>query len=240
MLGRIYLITNTSNGKKYVGQTVQSGRRRFLSHKRSAFKYQSSLPIHRAIRKYGIDNFRYEVLEECNSMDDLNSAESRWILELDTFGPNGYNCTTGGEGFIVSDETRQKISLARAGIKLSEDHCKAMSVAMTGESNPFYGKTHSEETIAQIKETLKGQMDGENNPFYGKRHSEESLKKMSESHIGKQVGEKHPRSKLTEKDVLEIRAAAQNGIGRRVLAEKYGVGKTAIDKIVKRDTWKHI
>jgi len=50
MLGRIYLITNIVNDKKYIGQTVQNGRRRFLAHKRAAFKYQSPLPIHRAVR----------------------------------------------------------------------------------------------------------------------------------------------------------------------------------------------
>ncbi len=115
MLGRIYLITNIANGKKYVGQTVQTGKRRFNAHKRDAFKY-----------------------------------------------------------------------------------------------------------------------------LYGKHHSEESLKKMSASHVGNQVGEKHPRSKLTEKDVLEIRAAVTNGASRMALAKQFGVGKTAIDKIVRRHTWSHI
>lgn len=240
MLGRIYLIMNIINDKKYVGQTIQNGKRRFHAHKRVALKEKSQLPLHRAIRKYGIENFRYEILEECDSIGALNAAESKWILELRTYGSHGYNCTTGGEGFIVSDETKQKMSQSRIGMKLSDEHRKAISEGIIGENNPFYGKTHSEETIEKIKKTLKGQMDGENNPFYGKHHSEESKNKMSVSHIGKQVGEKHPRSKLTEKDVLEIRVAVEGGTSRLELACKYGVGKTAIDKIVTRKTWSHI
>lgn len=244
MLGRIYLITNTINGKKYVGQTVQNGKRRFLAHKRAAFKYHSPLPIHRSIRKYGIENFQYEIIEECDSIDSLNIAESKWIIELKTFGLKGYNCTTGGEGFIISEETKRKISQAHLGIKLSKKHCKAISDGIKGENNPFYGKTHSEETIEKIKETLKGQMDGENNPFYGKQHSEESKRKISENNKGKNIGvkagRKHHNAKLTEDNVLEIRQLEQEGITRLVLAKKFNVGRTQIDRIINRQRWGHI
>ena len=56
MLGKIYLITNIVNDKKYVGQTVQNGKRRFNTHKRDALKHQSPLPLHRAIlaKQYGV------------------------------------------------------------------------------------------------------------------------------------------------------------------------------------------
>jgi group I intron endonuclease len=244
MLGRIYLITNLVDGKKYVGQTVQNGKRRFNTHKRAAFKYQSRLPIHRAIRKYGIDNFKYEILEECDSIHSLNEAESKWISELKTFGSEGYNCTTGGEGFIVSDKTRQKISKARLGMNLSEEWCQAISDSMKGESNPFYGKHHSAETISQIKKTLAGKMAGEKNPFYGKQHSEESKKKLSESlkgkNIGVKAGIKHHNVKLTERAVLEIRSAVQSGVSRKSLAERYGVNRQQIDRIINRQRWSHI
>jgi group I intron endonuclease len=244
MCGSIYLIINLINDKKYVGQTIQKGKRRLNAHKRDAIKYKSQLPIHRAIRKYGIENFKYETIEWCDSIDALNMAETKWILTLDTFGPNGYNCTTGGEGFIVSDKTKQKISKARIGIKLSDEHCLAISNGITGENNPFYGKKHSKETIQKIKDTLKGQMDGENNPFYGKKHSEETRKKLSQNHIGLQAGEKHPRAKLTQRDVLEIRNIAEKSNNKKQLArdlsKQYNVGKKAIEKIIYKHTWRHI
>ena len=46
------------------------------------------------------------------------------------------------------------------------------------ENNPMYGKHHSEETKAKIREAEKGKFDGEKNPFYGKKHTEETREKM--------------------------------------------------------------
>ena len=239
MLGRIYLITNAVNGKKYVGQTIKPIEKRLKEHVKAAFVENRKAIICSAIRKYGKDNFSIVCLQDNILVDDLDVTEQYWIKHYDTFGDNGYNATTGGNQCRISDETKLKISAALTGIPKSEEAKKNMSEAQkgkTGALNSFYGKTHSEETIEKIKETLKSQMDGENNPFYGRHHSKESLKKMSESHVGNQIGEKHPRSKVTEKDVL----AAENGVTRAVLAEQYSVGKTAIDKIVRRHTWGHI
>lgn len=243
MLGRIYLITNIINGKKYVGQTVKTIEKRFKEHLKATFIENRKSIICSAIRKYDRDSFNIICLQDSIFIDNLDATEQYWIRYYDTFGENGYNATTGGNQCRISDKTKLKISVALKGIPKSEGHKKNLSEAQKGKIgflNSFYGKTHSEETIAQIKETLKGQMSGKNNPFHGKCHSEESLKKMSISHIGKQAGEKHPRSKLTEKDVLEIRAAVQNGVSRIDLAKLYNVGKTAIDKIIKKHTWRHI
>ena len=244
MLGRIYLIINTVNGKKYVGQTIKPVEKRLKEHLKAAFIENRRTIICSAIRKYGKDNFSVICVQDNIAIDDLDIAEQYWVKYYDTFSKNGYNATSGGNQCRISDETKLKISAALKGKPKSEEHKKKMSEAQKGINigslNSFYGKTHSEKTIEKIKETLKGQMNGENNPFYGKHHSEESLKKMSISHIGKQAGEKHPRSKLTEKDVLEIRAAVQSGVSRIALAKQYSVGKTAIDKIIKKHTWRHI
>lgn len=56
-----------------------------------------SMPIIRAICKYGEDNFKFRVLEECSD-DDVNQRETFWISKLDACGKNGYNITLGGEG----------------------------------------------------------------------------------------------------------------------------------------------
>lgn len=244
MFGRIYLITNVVNSKKYVGQTIKSVEKRLKEHFKAAFVENRSAIICSAIRKYGKDNFSIVCIQDNVAINDLDGAEQYWIKYYDTFGKFGYNATTGGNQCRISDETKLKISKALTGKKHTDEHNRHVSEAQkglhVGELNSFYGKHHSKETIKKIKETLQGQMDGENNPFYGKQHSEESRSKMSASHIGKQTGEKHPRSKLTEKDVLEIRLAVKDGIKRTDLAKQYGVGKTAIDKIVNRHTWSHI
>ena len=96
MIG-IYKITNLINQKVYVGQAVDI-KRRWSEHKSHSFspKHLSyNYAIHRAIRKYGIENFAFEVLEEC-SESQLNKKEIYWI---DRFNSKeaGYNMTEGGD-----------------------------------------------------------------------------------------------------------------------------------------------
>ena len=60
----------------------------------------------------------------------------------------------------------------------------------SGEKNPMYGKTHSEEAIQKMREASLG----ENNPFFGKKHSEEAIQKLREAHSGENnpsFGRKH-------------------------------------------------
>ncbi len=89
----IYLITNQLNGKKYVGQALDI-EERWKRHIRDINNYD--FVIYRAMRKYGVENFSFEVLEECD-VDKLDEREIYWINELDTYN-NGYNMTMGGEG----------------------------------------------------------------------------------------------------------------------------------------------
>lgn len=64
---------------------------------------------------------------------------------------------------------------------------------------------------------------------------EDCAKKLRQLH-----GEAHLRAKLTEADVLEIRAGYRHGLGYIGLAKEYGVGKTTIEAIITRRTWKHL
>ena len=168
--GVIYKLTNTLNGKAYVGKTKRSLNRRIYEHKRDGIK--GKLGIGRAIQKYGLENFTAEVIEAC-PVDKLNEREMFWIRELGTKAPNGYNLTDGGDGFNPSNETRAKISAHHADF--------------SGKKNPNYGKPRSAETIAKII-AHRPDMSGEKNPHYGKRHSPEIRAIIS----AKNSGENHP------------------------------------------------
>lgn len=93
----IYKITNIINGKVYVGQAVDIKRRwqEHCSHSFSPTHISYNHTIHRAIRKYGIENFTFEVLEEC-AETLLNEKEIYWIAKLNS-KQNGYNMTDGGD-----------------------------------------------------------------------------------------------------------------------------------------------
>lgn len=88
----IYLATNKIDGKRYVGQTIRSLEDRWKDHCR----VKDNNYFHRAIRKYGPENFSLEILDTAESEDELDRKEMFWIEKLDTKFPNGYNLRDGG------------------------------------------------------------------------------------------------------------------------------------------------
>ena len=96
MRGFIYKITNTINGKSYIGQTIQNVKERFYQHcATKCSKAVSNMAIHRAIKKYGKSNFTVEVIEEIDSTN-LNDRERYWIKYYNSYN-NGHNSTKGGQ-----------------------------------------------------------------------------------------------------------------------------------------------
>lgn len=96
MIG-IYKITNTINGKSYIGQSVDINRRwkREKDDSNNVNSRTYDYPLMKAFRKYGIENFDFKVIEECE-IEELNEKEMYWIDFYDTFF-NGYNQTLGGD-----------------------------------------------------------------------------------------------------------------------------------------------
>ena len=78
MEGRIYKITNQVNGKFYIGKTIKTLKNRFHNHCYDALKRDSTTYFHRAIRKYGKENFILEEIELCDNKI-LNEKEDFWI-----------------------------------------------------------------------------------------------------------------------------------------------------------------
>jgi len=251
--GHIYTAVCLVTGKVYVGQTVQSVEARWKKHT-DAVRSGSALPFHRALRKYGAESFQFGVVEECFSLAALNEAEARWIAELGAFGPGGYNCTTGGEGFTVSANTKKRMSEARKGKPTSE----------RGAGNPFYGKKHTPEVIAQMKAKLGERFSGEGNPFHGRTHSLATRKRLSEAHRGRPMHEntragirranlgnqytkgrplsithKEKLSQLTVEGVQYIRRNPE-GLSRPQLAEKLGVTYSVVRYAQVGRTWKEV
>lgn len=95
MIGYVYKTINLLNGKIYVGQ-----------HNSKIFDinyYGSGKIIKRALHKYGIKNFKCEIIEECDSLEELNEKEIYWISKLDVLNPEiGYNIANGGNKLSMS------------------------------------------------------------------------------------------------------------------------------------------
>jgi len=177
----IYKTINLINNIIYVGQDSKNNPQ-YLG---------SGLYILRAIKKYGKENFKKEILCECNSKEELDQKEIYWIKNLNSKVPNGYNFTDGGGGTLgdhrpKSEEHNRKNRESQLGNKnhmygkKSPKHSIYMKEKMKG-NNYHLGFKHSEETKKKIS------MPGEKNPFYGKHHSEETRKRLSNTHKRKNL-----------------------------------------------------
>lgn len=88
----IYRITNLVNEKTYIGQSIDI-KRRFCEHR--CISHESNIHLKRALEKYGKDNFKYEVLEEC----DISELDEKEIYYISTLKPE-YNVASGGQSSL--------------------------------------------------------------------------------------------------------------------------------------------
>ena len=183
----IYRITNLINGKTYIGQ-----------HKyiKLGDEYMGSGKLLlKAYKKYGIENFKKEILVfNISKKEHIDLLEKTFIAsEREKVGAeNCYNITDGGEGGsfkgrTFSEETRKKMSESHKGIPLSEKQRRKLSESLKGRSSPMKGRFHTEETRKKMSDNGKGKNKG-------RTFSEETRKKMSESHKGIPLSEEQRRN----------------------------------------------
>ena len=156
----IYKIENKKNCNIYIGQTIN-----YEDRKNKHFKLYKKLDqhIYRAMRKYGIENFK--MIPVCSVLDvnDLDNVETHFIEEYDSYN-NGYNMTKGGKslrGWKHTEESKRKMSESHKG-KISyiwsEKRKKDVSRKYKGKEifKTNLGKTFSKEHKRKISESNKG------------------------------------------------------------------------------------
>lgn len=106
----IYCRTNTLNGKLYVGQTsFSSGSAENAVKRRMAAGYHHSQLIMSALKKYGESAFDSVVLEVVGNRETADASEGKWIKQLNTLAPNGYNLMSGGMVAVQHASTKAKM-----------------------------------------------------------------------------------------------------------------------------------
>lgn len=159
----IYKITNLINNKAYIGLTTQSINVRFSQHKHHS-KNGSSMLIHTAIKKYGIDNFKIEKIDQANKIEELVAQEFWHSMLENTIAPNGYNIKPGGQ--LGGNGGTNK------GVKWSEDKKTAHKTAMKNRELIPWNKGLKGTMKANSGSFRTETASGKKNKFFGKKHSE--------------------------------------------------------------------
>jgi group I intron endonuclease len=208
----IYKATCTISNKCYIGQTIKPLIDRQAEHY-SSMKRLSNTHFHNALRKHGIESFKWIILAIPSSFNMMNVLEELYVEKYNSFH-NGYNMTEGGGGVCGwhhTEESRQKISEAHIGKKHTKETKQKISDLNTGNIPWNKGKTgiYSKETRRRLSEIARNRPpmteetkrkigEGNNGKIVSIEtrkklsdarknytHSEETRRKMSEARKGK-------------------------------------------------------
>lgn len=184
--GHIYLLVDKRNDKKYVGKH---------NGKKDNY-FTSGIIPNRIIRKFGKDIFERIIIEDNILTEEMLSIKEIYYIEkYDTFN-NGYNLTKGGDGGghwiykktkeeklriseikrnanigrIFTEETLRKMSEAKKGKPLTEDHKKKISKSQSGENHPWYGRKHSIDTKLKMSNSRIGIKNPKHSEFMKKNN----------------------------------------------------------------------
>jgi group I intron endonuclease len=215
----IYCIENRINNKKYIGLSKDI-KRRWREHKKKAFNKNSKEyhhAIYNAIRKYGLDNFDFKIIEEC-SQEELKEKEKYWINYYKAY-EKGYNMTRGGEYNCLSEESHPFSKLTLKEVKF----CR-IKYAQGEESQKIYNEYFSNRIS----------LNGFKKMWFG----------TTWKNVMPCVFEKkqHSRQKLTNKEILDIKTKFYNGMLIKDIAEIYKevCSHTTIVDIVNNKRYKDI
>jgi group I intron endonuclease len=142
----IYTITNSTNNKKYVGITSNIQKRWHDHSKADGF----CTALHRAIKKYGKDNFIFEHIADAFNWENACKLEQQLIKDFNTKSPNGYNLTLGGDGTLgfkhTEEEKKRRSERCPTRnpemLKIIADKQRGIPRPQTaGKNNAMYGRT---------------------------------------------------------------------------------------------------
>lgn len=219
MIG-IYMWTNKITGESYIGQSldIQKRKQQHIYDSKNG-KY----PLYISMRKYGIDNFIFSILEECKP-EKLDEREQFWIKHFNTY-LKGYNQNWGGQNNSCGEDnsntllTNEDVLSIRTRIHINNEYIKNVYndykdlISYDSFWQLVHGVTWKNVDCSMIKPLLDNK------------------------------GEKNPRAKLSEKDVIDIRN--RRYINKERIVDIYKdykekISYSAFEKVVLGSTWKHI
>ncbi len=194
MFGYVYKTTNLINGKIYIGKHKSP------THDKAYFG--SGVILLNAINKYGIINFTNEIIEWCDSLEELNAREIYWIGYYKKLDYAMYNISNGGDGgdiYHCLSKEQQKEFVKKSSIlgkKLpprSDVSKQKQREKMLGRPSPNKGRKMSEAQKEKLRKSHLGQTPWNK----GKKMSAKYIENNRKSHLGQVVSEE-TKSKMSK------------------------------------------
>lgn len=241
MIG-IYKYQNKLNGHVYIGQSIDITQRQY-NHKSSAFNQKAqdyNSQFHQAIRKYGLENFDFEVIAELTpeeyTRQTLNQLEIFFIKYYDSFH-NGYNASEGGDKVnnAHSGELNGRAKLNEEDVRYIRE-CYNAHIPFREVYEEFKDKI-SKRGLQKVWwfETWKN--------IYPEYHTEEN--KYWHSHQAKanssEIASKNQRS-FTNEEIVQMRLDYDNGMSPKQVWQKYAPTKawSTVYNAITRQTYKNV
>ncbi len=235
----IYKITNTVNGKFYIGSSADINRR-FYQHRRALTKRVHRNPIlQKAWNKYGPEKFTFEILEECPSVNVLLEREQYYLDLLKPYLEVGYNIESkaaGGDTFTLNPN--------KEAIRAK------MCILNGGDKNGMFGREHSHDSIKKQKQKAKGRFtlqwfiekhgEAVGTQLYHERRAKLAARKMNYAHDNGLKGKKVKVEATRGKSVSQGRKALKGrmpefladisnpDLSNTQLSEKYNISTAAV------------
>jgi len=151
----IYKFTHIDTGRSYIGQTIQNPNQRRLEHIADSRYTSREYHFHNALRKYGIDSFIFEVIDQASSIEELNLLEEKYVEQFDSIN-DGFNIRQAGGNKLHSEESKQRMREAQKAA-----HAKRRAEGREGgwtrkDGGPMKGKQCSEEHKQKVGIANKG------------------------------------------------------------------------------------
>lgn len=208
-MGYIYKITNIVNGKCYIGVTTKENPNERWSNHKSAIRYDCGCPfLQKAVKKYGEESFKFEVLIICFD-EDVFKFENEYIIKYNTMSPNGYNVAVGGLrgptflGKHHSEETKKILrEKTKARSEKPEARERASRVAIE------FNKTHNIGELLRKSEKwqkalAEGRVEGHCKTEEGKKKISDGLKRYYKNNTVDMTNQINAVKKANSKKVIQ-------------------------------------
>lgn len=221
---KIYLITNTVNGKRYVGKTYYTDvGRRFREHLNESRQLHKKRSLTRAIRKYGESSFIVQELDTANTPEELSQKEIEWIARLGTY-PREYNMTRGGDGGSYERSEATKEKMRQQTLSRSPEFWEYHKVTSTAANQRPEFREKMSAVMRKYYETHDNPLKGRSLPEKVKIKMREAARTRDNTKIGKYARTDETRQAISEQRKGKA-TGNQNAMSNPINRAKVGASK---------------